>query len=391
MKLVTFASPQKGAAYYRQHQILKYLYQQGMEIVLLPPPVLWDNDDIINECIKHIDNADIFFVWCPPVDLYKFFQDWKSIKQTENKKLKFVFDYDDDLWNVHPLNPAYAYLGTQDVKVGDEYVFKSGVDVIIHTATGMVSRPFDPVKNSENLIKVRQMITLADKIITPSRYLMGKLGVYRGKKDIIGDVIYIPNGIDNRIFKRSHKERLDDKVNIVWTLSDSHFPDFAHVRGVIGKVLRENPQAHLYMFGGQFGVGRDIPLSQLTRIGFNGDMAKYAEALSDIQPDIGLCWVNDNEFNRGKSILKWGEYTAVGATSCGSRVLYGDYLSDKECLLADNKEEFGMNLDRLINNKELRQNVLNNADNMYREQYILPVIAEKYKNVFNNLFKEGLQ
>lgn len=78
---------------------------------------------------------------------------------------------------------------------------------------------------------------------------------------------------------------------------------------------------------------------------------KFPRKLAEMDLDIGLIFVEDNEFSRAKSNIKWMEYSLLGIPSISSRC--EPYLETNAILVNNTKEEWMEAIERLMQNPEL--------------------------------------
>ena len=242
----------------------------------------------------------------------------EEVKALKAKGKKIWFEIDDDHWNLPPWNPSN--LQNADLKVLN-YVLDEVADKIIVT--------------NENLANVIQ----------------------RPDKTYIA-----PNLIDCNDYP-SYKENKNEKLRILWAGSSFHEKDLEQLVEPL-KYILENYDVNVYFFG-------DIPegLTKFKRIrntnlgimspdpkyspnlGFipQTTLKEYAKVLTAIHPNIGLCPLEDNVFNRSKSNIKYLEYTMVNACTVASDI--GPY-KDIKGLKAGNWLKL---LEKLIKNEDARK------------------------------------
>jgi len=87
--------------------------------------------------------------------------------------------------------------------------------------------------------------------------------------------------------------------------------------------------------------------------------------------DIGLCPLLYNDFTLGKSDVKSVEYSVSGAAVVAqNHPIYtqAGWVHERNCLLAGSQEEMGLATVRLIRDRKLRAELVQNAQAMVREQ-----------------------
>ena len=82
------------------------------------------------------------------------------------------------------------------------------------------------------------------------------------------------------------------------------------------------------------------------------DIFKFPRALAELDLDLGLIVVEDNEFSRGKSNIKWMEYSLLGIPSIASRC--EPYLSTNSLLVDNSKEQWFNALESLLLSEDKR-------------------------------------
>jgi glycosyltransferase involved in cell wall biosynthesis len=103
--------------------------------------------------------------------------------------------------------------------------------------------------------------------------------------------------------------------------------------------------------------------------------------------DIGVCPLIENEFNNGKSELKYIEYTSLEIPSVSSNVeVYSLAITDGyNGFLASTPEQWEEKLERLINSKQLREEILNNAILDVEKNYSLKNTVRQWEKILNNI------
>jgi hypothetical protein len=79
----------------------------------------------------------------------------------------------------------------------------------------------------------------------------------------------------------------------------------------------------------------------------------HPSILSRSSFDIGLCPLQDTEFNKAKSAIKFYEYAAVGAVTLASDV--GPYVDEVNYRAKNTKKDWIKKLEKLIVDKEFRE------------------------------------
>ena len=167
-----------------------------------------------------------------------------------------------------------------------------------------------------------------------------------------------------------------DTTVIGWAGSASHYDDLKIVARAIKRVLRQNKNVEFHVTGIVPDFLTNIKGVKLLRIWFEG-VKEYHQGLADLGFDIGIVPLVDREFNRGKSNIKWQEYTLANIPTIASPV--GEYLNlGNEVIWAKDDEMYWVDrLNLLINDTEARQELLKNSRKRIAEEFD---IADKIKD-----------
>lgn len=158
------------------------------------------------------------------------------------------------------------------------------------------------------------------------------------------------------------KVKRDDTIRIGWQGGNNHFlnnfnyivdplNDLAKKYGKkIQFVAMAGQHPNLDPFGGKAGKRKFLEFDFEYRT--PAPINKFPKALAECDLDIGLIVVEDNEFSRAKSNIKWMEYGLLGIPSISSDVLP---YQDTNAVLVDNSPEKWLEaMEDLINNSDKR-------------------------------------
>ena len=252
----------------------------------------------------------------------------------KNKDL--VWQTDDDLWNIPSWNPSSKLLGKNDLEVTSKYIENSSL-IIIST---------EPLR----------------------------------KRFIGGNTVVLPNLIDINYFDRPQIKK--PPLKILWCGSVSHHADFDDVIEPITKILEKYKEIAVIFWGylptqlANFIREPGFPHASLAPkypnlyFGEWFDIRLYFDKLVDLAPDIALIPLNDCEFNKNKSNLKFLEMSMAGAACIASDLEPYKCIKHNETgLLASKPEEWYDYLVELIENKDLRTKIVKNAQVQIKEEY----------------------
>ncbi len=225
-----------------------------------------------------------------------------------------VYDLDDDVWNIHPSNPAY------------EGWNRPGVQEAVAA-----------------LARKAKMVT------TATRALAKKMNAFNR------DVRVLPNMLPDDYWPTQPK--LPDgrgPLVIGWAGSATHSEDFKLIAGVLSQVLERCEHAEVWLAGAQPGWLE--PHDRLRYVP-TVPLQQYAQLLSSFDIAIAPLW--DSKFNQCKSDLKVLEYSMIGLPVVASRVAsYAASVRHGETgMLASNPKDWLRCLSRLVEDATLRERI----------------------------------
>lgn len=266
----------------------------------------------------------------------------KFMRQYKKLGKRVLYDMDDDFWSVADDNPSVLVSNAHK----DQY---------------------------------EAMIKEADAVISPSPVLLKKFKKYFKKRESF----FCPNGIDDQLYKeRPHQN--EETLKIGYMGAASHWKDLQ----LIGEVIAELQQKHDFLFTiyGLTGEPLESAIYTYNKIlahNFQPEKAAYHRAAIDfykqlegsrmwhvpfmppeLHPktlamcdlDIGLAPLEDTEFNRGKSNIKFYEYASVGTVTLASDV--EPYNTEVNYLTKNTKKDWTKKLEKLITDPNFRQKTL---------------------------------
>ena len=106
----------------------------------------------------------------------------------------------------------------------------------------------------------------------------------------------------------------------------------------------------------------------------------FPQKLAQLDFDIGLCPLEDIEFNRSKSCIKFYEYASVGTVTLASNVL--PYKKEVNFLANNNYKDWYKKIEMLIRDKELREKLLKDQQKFVFENRDMEKIGKLYEKVY---------
>jgi glycosyltransferase involved in cell wall biosynthesis len=287
-----------GCAWYRAHVPGTELMRRGHEVVL--------HDRIHG---PSLEMSDVVIFQRPSLP-----NSIKAVEYARNAGKLVVVDIDDDLWNIHTSNPAFAsWNGTGCLEVLQDCMSAANLVTVATQDLVSVARPINP------------------------------------------NVRVIPNMLPAEHWP-SERVRRDGKERLVvgWAGSPSHAIDLVELTGTVETLLESYPHVEVAIAG-----MRNVPFKPHKRLRFIDPVMieQYPSILA--QFDIGMIPLADGRFNRCKSDLKFLEYSMIGIPSVASKV--GPYEGSVEHgvngFLARNAKDWLKHLRRLVEDAALRDSI----------------------------------
>lgn len=209
------------------------------------------------------------------------------------------------------------------------------------------------------------------------------------------------------------KRKRNKRLTVGWIGAGSHDDDLALIKNVVPQILAkyedvqftivhgapeffkhkpgceylENPNHPLYK------RGRKCPKCKgIDRVNWTHDFKtidKYPKWAASFGFDIGLAPLVDLNFTRGKSNLRWLEYSAMGIPTIASPLNhFRESIRDGETgiVVQDNSESGWMSaIERLIDNEDLRKQIGKNARAEVKKNWSPAVMAAKYRKAIGEI------
>lgn len=318
----------------------------------------------------------------------------KLIRNMKDKDRKTVADYDDNLFNVGPWNPAYDVFGTKEV--GDLYLDKEQVDILMSdmreedkedkqlfhmnpdgsavvymwkdkhkTFIWKDKGIFDIAANLSRLKTVQKIIEEVDLLTVTTPQLADDLRKYRPQ----GKIAVLPNLVNFDKFLPMKKMN-DGKLRIVWQGGASHYIDLTMVKHELISFAKKHPEVE-YVFQGVFfpAIFHEIQ-NRVKWVPWHLDIDTYPSSLRELAGDIAICPLTDDTFNNGKSPLKWEEMSAMKVPCVCSPTVYGNFIEHGKTGFIARQGEWGTYLEKLLD-PDLREQIGQNAYDAVKRDFSL--------------------
>jgi len=248
---------------------------------------------------------------------------------------KIIYEVDDDIFNVEPHNPCANIYNRYDSQ-----------------------------------LCMRHCLALADKVIVTTERLAKAL-------DIEDKAIIYPNSLDwDKLFYVNKKKEERKRHRIFWSGSNTHNEDFKVCMPALLRIFKEREDVELFILGMVPPIVQHLLGEYANRVISNSGMhteAYFQYLRFSLDADIGIVPLEDTVFNHSKSICKGLEYTLaripIVASGCPP---YSDVFEHgKDALLCSTEEDWYESINSLLENKEMREEMVKNARKKAVERFHL--------------------
>ena len=251
---------------------------------------------------------------------------------------KWVLDMDDNIFEVNKDNPGYNAFnkeGTGDARFWIE-------------------------------VAMRQ----CDLLVVSNKNLEKVYGRYN-------DNIYInPNTIDFRFWDLDNSWGKTKKIVLGWAGAGGHKFDMTLIEDAVKEIKKKwGKKVEFVSFGAEQPGVFDKHVDWV-------DLTKYPKKLASLGFDIGLAPLRDNLYNRGKTNLRWLEYSSLRMPTIASDV---EPFRDTNALLCTTSEDWFSAMDTLIKDEEIRRSLGYEAfklvDKKFNTKKAAPKLAKRLEEL----------
>ena len=334
MKILAMPMENDGCSHYRINK--PYKAMDDKEIIFL------QNKDLETpEALTLLEESD--YVLCRQYHdkaILNILDPLFSHPDSKRKKpLRVILDMDDDLFDIDPYSDCYQIFGTKEVKHGDQWLWKDGVNINIQD-------------NKEYLKSLEKFLRRADIITVSTERLKKRYSEFNN------NIVVVSNAIDVKDWIVPHFEP-HSEFRIGWTGGISHYSDWYEIKEDIEKIAKEFPQVKFVIGGVKFdGIFKNIPNEQIEYWDWvDATGHGFRTAMMDL--DIAIIPLKNSEFNSNKSCIKFYEFSSLKVpTICSNVAPYSDE-APKESL----SNNFYETIKYYINNQEKAKEM---AENNYK-------------------------
>lgn len=405
MKVVILTQGLEGAIpHYRLKQPLEWCRKKG----LLDYQFLNLNKEVLD--LQHeLDTADVCVWQCQTGwNAFKWSQVIQNVNKIENRNRLDVFEYDDNLFDIHPYNKKYNVFGTKEVWIDVASMDMKKYSALddpekakiyeLHKIDKEVYRfklwkdgqdGFKIEENVDRMNGTKAIIKNAGLVTVTTRELGKKLCFHTGRTK---PVAILPNLIDFDYWK-PQKPNDTGRFRICWAGGDSHYQDWKVVEEALIELQKER-DFDLVIAGQKF-EGIHKKFKNVIFLGWHSDIRTYPMHMRELKADIGICPLVGTDFDKGKSAIKWEEYSALQIPTIASNVSpYKEVIKQgKTGVLVHNTTSDWVNqIKMLMDNKELRLKIAAKALKEVKEKWSVDRSIEWYEayNTFRPTHKKQI-
>lgn len=327
-------NPYSGCNYYRAVVPAKYLNKRDDFVVEITDTIpTAKSKDSEGNVIIGLDEG-----WLEKYDVFAFQRYYKDdpaifvgiVDWAKQNGKKVVYDADDLLTNIPNHNPVYNDVSGYDVQKLIDYFLKYS------TKRSFASLP------------------LADR--------------YAG--------VSIPNYLDFELWDDvlKHKPQEHDKIRIGYAGGASHTKDLKMIEPILQKFSK---QVEFVV------VGIDPKWNFKYTYKPFMKTERYPYVLRRLGIDIGICPLEDTEFNKYKSSVKWLEYSAAQIPTIASNVAPYQIINHETTgFIASNENEWEEYLTLLIHDSKLRKRIGRQAYNFVKKRFDIESNLKKWIKIY---------
>jgi glycosyltransferase involved in cell wall biosynthesis/peptidoglycan hydrolase CwlO-like protein len=184
----------------------------------------------------------------------------------------------------------------------------------------------------------------------------------------------------------THQE--SDTKKILYMGSHTHAADIELVSDALVRVAKEAGNKVEFVFIGVKPPAHLEKFAKITHIENMGyEYKKFVHKFSEIEADLAIAPIRDNTFNKSKSPIKFFEYTALGIPAIYSDIEPYSWVvtEGKNGFLAKSENEWVEKINILLDNQELRTQMVADAKSVITENYLVSDHAYLWKDTYESI------
>lgn len=270
------------------------------------------SDEAAERLNENLSWADIIFV--PRISEIRLV---KVLMEFQKMGKKIVTEWDDNLFKVSPLTQQYREFGLEeffyDMSGEKVEIWKDGKNI-------------DLERNRQIIQMIKDSLRMSDMVLTTTDDLAEVFKPYNDNVQVC------PNSVNVNLWKKLPLQP-HAGIRMGWFGGDTHYDDWKMIAPILPKFMEENPYVTLVLLGARFeGTIKGIPTHRIEHHNWT-DINAYPYKAAALDLDFALIPLVDNDFNNGKSPIKWLEMGALEIPCVTSFVKPYDKLMD---LVKDN-------------------------------------------------------
>jgi glycosyltransferase involved in cell wall biosynthesis len=239
-------------------------------------------------------------------------------------------------------------------------------------------------KPQESAIRRRRFaatVHAADAVIAGNDFLSAEAVRYTSPERIYD----MPTCVDPRSYPLTDHQRQGRDVQLVWIGSSSTLNGLERCRPLLEQVGAENPGVRLKLICDRFLRFDRLPVVE-------SPWSEPTETQELAGADIGISWLPDDAWSRGKCGLKVLQYLAAGLPVVANRVGVQSEMVQHGTTgyLAETPAQWAESIRRLANDPALRQRLGRAGRRLVQERYSVTVAAERWLRVLEAMPKRSV-
>jgi glycosyltransferase involved in cell wall biosynthesis len=277
------------------------------------------------------------------------FEQYYTLQMLKEAGKKIIYEIDDDVFSIEGHNPAASIYNRFDSQ-----------------------------------LCIRHCLALADVVVVTSERLAHAL-------DVPNKSFVYPNSLDwDMMFSMKSKDNTRERKRIFWSGSNTHNQDFVECISALVRIFEERDDVELMVMGSCPNIVRQSLSNYMDRVFYTPGMhteAYFNYIRSEVDADVGIIPLQNTVFNHSKSVCKGLEFTVARLPIVTSNYApYSDvYENGVSAMLCSNDEDWYKSITTLLENAEMREEMIRNARRMAAKKFNLRRNAEKLGDVISRL------
>jgi len=199
-----------------------------------------------------------------------------------------------------------------------------------------------------------------------------------------GSPVIVPTCVDVHSYQPAKASPARDGRTLVWIGSSSTLQGLEHIGPLLEQVAARVPGLRLKVICDRFPHFHQLPV-----LAVPWSEATQAAQLADA--DIGISWIPDDDWSRGKCGLKLLQYMAAGLPSIANSVgVHPQIIQHGDTgFLADNVEQWCYAVIRLVSDPQMRQEMGADARRRVEQLYSLEAASRLWLGVLDRLERKA--